>query len=510
MVHQFQGNALAVSVEDDAGAEPAVCGSEGDRQQPVAAGGGEDLARVVSLVGSRLGSLSVNIADMHGAVGDVAADIAEEARAFHDLTGSLREIAGTSAVAASVAREAVGAAGSVRDGLNDTASSIENALSVAIRDIQEMARSSNAVFGEFDSVVSQLSEVYGFSESIKDIAAETQMLAINASIMAAHAGEAGRGFAVVADSVRLLASQTDQVSRDIITRLEKLSVSVEKLQKQNRSSAEKASAAVERSATIDADLKKFHEFGESVAAMTVEISGISEPVERANSICSTVLQEVTRLDRVAQENSGKLADTTKKFDHLVSFSEDMVLLVEESGIETEDSAVIRACMKAAAETARIFENAVDSGQISMPALFDENYRPIGGTNPQQVMTAFTEFTDKVMPAIQEPFLKVDPRVVFCAAVDRNGYLPTHNLKYSQPQSDDPVWNAANCRNRRIFNDRTGLAAGRNKRTFLLQTYRRDMGGGEYHLMKDLSCPIFVNGRHWGGLRVGLTTGQQLG
>jgi methyl-accepting chemotaxis protein len=91
--------------------------------------------------------------------------------------------------------------------------------------------------------------------------------------------------------------------------------------------------------------------------------------------------------------------------------------------------------------------------------------------------------------------------VFCAAVDRNGYLPTHNRKFSQPQGVDPVWNAAHCRNRRIFNDRTGLAAGRNTHRFLLQTYRRDMGGGNFKLMKDLSAPIVVSGRHWGGLRL---------
>jgi methyl-accepting chemotaxis protein len=86
-------------------------------------------------------------------------------------------------------------------------------------------------------------------------------------------------------------------------------------------------------------------------------------------------------------------------------------------------------------------------------------------------------------------------------VDLNGYLPTHNRKFSQPQSDDPVWNAANCRNRRIFDDRVGLKAGRNTAPFLLQVYRRDMGGGSFRMMKDLSAPIRVHGRHWGGLRL---------
>jgi methyl-accepting chemotaxis protein len=98
-------------------------------------------------------------------------------------------------------------------------------------------------------------------------------------------------------------------------------------------------------------------------------------------------------------------------------------------------------------------------------------------------------------------LDLDPRIVFCAAVDRNGYLPTHNRKFSHPQTDDPVWNAAHCRNRRIFDDRVGLKAGRSTAPFLLQVYRRDMGGGQSVLMKDLSAPITVGGRHWGGLRL---------
>jgi methyl-accepting chemotaxis protein len=99
-------------------------------------------------------------------------------------------------------------------------------------------------------------------------------------------------------------------------------------------------------------------------------------------------------------------------------------------------------------------------------------------------------------------LQLSPKVVFCIAVDRNGYVPTHNRKYCQPQRlGDVEWNTAHSRYRRIFNDRTGLASARNRRPFLLQTYRRDMGGGRFVLMKEVSAPIEVLGRHWGGLRL---------
>ena len=94
------------------------------------------------------------------------------------------------------------------------------------------------------------------------------------------------------------------------------------------------------------------------------------------------------------------------------------------------------------------------------------------------------------------------QVVFCAAVDTRGYLPTHNRKFSQPQRrGDVAFNTANSRNRRIFDDRVGLAAGLNTAEFLLQAYRRDMGNGTFAMMKDVSAPIYVAGKHWGDLRL---------
>jgi methyl-accepting chemotaxis protein len=139
----------------------------------------------------------------------------------------------------------------------------------------------------------------------------------------------------------------------------------------------------------------------------------------------------------------------------------------------------------------------------MADLFDDRYEPVDGTEPQQVTAKFTALTDRLLPPVQEAALEVDPRVVFCAAVDRNGYLPTHNKKFSQAQrKGDVVWNTANCRNRRVFNDRVGLKAGRSEKPFVVQTYRRDMGGGTFALMKDASAPIIVKGRHWGGVRCG--------
>src|ERR1700730_10226820 len=88
-------------------------------------------------------------------------------------------------------------------------------------------------------------------------------------------------------------------------------------------------------------------------------------------------------------------------------------------------------------------------------------------------------------------------------------LPTHNPESSKPQGKDPAWNAAYSRNRRLFDDRAVQKVADNTKPFLLQTYRRNMGGGKFVLMKDLSSPIIVNGRHWGAFRVGYRHRQSL-
>ena len=169
----------------------------------------------------------------------------------------------------------------------------------------------------------------------------------------------------------------------------------------------------------------------------------------------------------------------------------------------EDAEMVALAKDTANHIAQSFEQAIDRKEITWEQLWDVDYRMIKDSEPPQYTTKFLALCDRVLPGIQEPVLDKNPNIAFNAAVDRNGYLPTHNLKYSQPQRPgDKAWNTANCRNRRIFDDRTGLSAARNRLPVLVQTYRRDMGGGQFMSMKDISAPIMVHGQHWGGYRIG--------
>jgi len=170
-------------------------------------------------------------------------------------------------------------------------------------------------------------------------------------------------------------------------------------------------------------------------------------------------------------------------------------------IQDDNTEAVTRAIEAGAALTKIFENGVKSGAISIEDMFDTNYVEIAGSNPVQYRTRILDWADRALPPFQEAFLAKDPRMAFCVMIDRNGYLPVHNKIYSHPQRPgDVTWNTANSRNRRIFNDPAGLAAGRNLRAYLIQSYARDMGNGKTVMMREIDVPVRVNGRHWGGFR----------
>jgi methyl-accepting chemotaxis protein len=246
-----------------------------------------------------------------------------------------------------------------------------------------------------------------------------------------------------------------------------------------------------------------------IATVTGALAGaddqVAEIADGAAAIRADVdgfLGSLTALADGLDHSARELNGARERSNTMLALSEKLVAASARTGVRTSDTPLIEAAVDAAARVSALFTAAVEHGQISLDDLFDTDYRPVPGSDPQQFLTRFAAFTDRVLPAIQEPFLDLDERITFAITTDRNGYIPTHMNRVSQPQGPDPVWNAAHCRNRRIFDDRTGLTCGRNTEPFVLQTYRRDMGGGRFVLMKDVSAPIQVFGRHWGGFRIG--------
>ncbi|MDI3561041.1 methyl-accepting chemotaxis protein [Bradyrhizobium sp. Arg816] len=203
-----------------------------------------------------------------------------------------------------------------------------------------------------------------------------------------------------------------------------------------------------------------------------------------------------RLRVIEQSKAGARAQFVSPDADLSEKIEDRLWSIHE-----ENTEFVTRAMEAGTALTRIFEQAVARGEVKIDDLFDTDYAEIAGTNPQQYRTKYLDWADRALPAFQEAFLAKEPRMAFCAMVDRNGFLPVHNKIYSHPQRPgDTAWNTANSRNRRIFNDPAGLAAARNLRSYLVQSYARDMGNGNTVMMREIDVPIRVQGRHWGGFR----------
>lgn len=343
-----------------------------------------------------------------------------------------------------------------------------------------------AVGHKVNDIVETLGQVAQSAVLITNIALQTRLVALNAAVEAARAGESGRSFSVVANAVRELAGQVETTSKTIMTTVRDLHGRVQLLTHEIQETAP------------GRDPSRFHR---TLSEVEKSVAEIATAADSSRTISDGLDRQMATIQAEMQASARALETAIRRSESFLTLSEEMIEAASDAGVENENTPFIQAAQQAAAEISALLEQAVASGAISMADLFDENYRPIPNTNPPQHFTNFVRLAEQLFPAVQERLLGFSDKVIFCIAVDRNGYVPMHNRKYSHPPRGDLAWDTVNSRYRRIFNDRTGLAAGRNQRPFLLQTYRRDMGSSQFIIAKEVDAPIVVHGKHWGGLRL---------
>lgn len=333
---------------------------------------------------------------------------------------------------------------------------------------------------------------------ITHIAREVNILALNARIEAARAGQSGAGFSVIAEAIGKLARDTGTAAGGIGQSLTRVRSEAEAFASGAVEVMEDAEKVVASAQDVD---RAFTDIRLGMTALDDVAGAIGAATARVRDAVGAFAPDVRTLETNLRQRARNITHLGSRSLELIDTSEAIVQHAVALGAASSEKLFIDRVCRDAAQLSQLLEDALDRGQISEGDLFSAEYRPVPGSEPPQVIAPFTALTDRLFPAVQEAALTMSDRIVFCAAVDRNGYLPTHNAKFSKPQGRDPVWNASNCRNRRIFADRVGLKAGRNSAPFLLQVYRRDMGGGEFRTMFDVSAPIVVRGRAWGGLRL---------
>ena len=464
-------------------------------RQPDAAATPSDSERLVDQLANKIGGLGVELADVAGNLREVAGRVSTQAERFGHLqktaetmVSANHDIASASQAVQTATSAAVGEITQSRD-----------VVETAVQHISELIEAVGRIETRLGAVGSALAQVAKVSGSIEAIAKQTNLLALNATIEAARAGAAGRGFAVVASEVKSLAEATRQATHLIGDTVHDLDGQVGNLIGESGDASLRARNAGQGAEKIKGIIARVQD---GFTAVSKETDGVTKAATSNLAHCDMVISELGELANGVDLSSTDLKLADDRVAKLLDLSENLIELIADSGVETADAPLIRTVIETAKTISTAFESAISRGEIKLEQLMDENYREIPGTDPKQYLTNYVEFTDRLLPPIQDPLQKSDSRIVFCVAWARGGYLPTHNPNYRKPQGADPVWNNANCRNRRLFNDRAVKKVAANTKPFLLQTYRRDMGGGNFVLMKDLSSPIFVRGQHWGAFRMG--------
>jgi methyl-accepting chemotaxis protein len=414
------------------------------------------------------------------------------------ISGKSREISDAAetiaATTAQVSASASSAASFATQTRNDSIAG-RASLQQAINDMRQMSSRTQETSSHVAKLTESSGRIQEITQVIEGIAGQINLLALNAAIEAARAGEQGRGFAVVADEVRKLAERTSTATGQIGTMVTEIHAETAEAVATMSSLAEEVEQGVCKVEKVGAQLDGILQYS---SALEEQVRSIAEGAENNHNQVGQISGALTQMREELGNIETEMKEVSDQAMALSDLSEGLHESLAELNLDTIHGRMCQAAREAADQIERVFEQTIQAGQIKKEDLFDRNYRPVANTNPQKFTTRFDEFTDRVLPDIQERTLQQHPEIIYAAATDTSGYIPTHNKKFSKPLTGNYDTDLASNRTKRLFNDRTGSRCGNHTKKLLLQTYKRDTG----EIMHDISVPIFIAGKHWGGFRMG--------
>ncbi len=143
---------------------------------------------------------------------------------------------------------------------------------------------------------------------------------------------------------------------------------------------------------------------------------------------------------------------------------------------------------------------INNNMLTKEDIFDENYIEIPGTNPKKYMTRFTTVFSKWIQGIEDQFL-LDTEVEFAILMDKNGYVPIHNSKYSQLPTNNYARDVIYSRSQRNFYAYEGIKKILDYQgdSAHKELYRRDTG----EILWNIGAPVRIYGKQWGSFIIGV-------
>jgi len=230
-----------------------------------------------------------------------------------------------SATVSDVALNAEAASQAAKEGNEETTNG-RNIVNATVTTIGSLASEVEDAASVIQNLESDSQSIGSVLDVIKSIAEQTNLLALNAAIEAARAGEQGRGFAVVADEVRTLASRTQESTAEIESMIERIQVGVNGAVKVMSSSREQAQNAVNQANQAGSSLETIAQAVSSISAMNVQIATAAE---EQKVVVEEMNRSVVNISLVSDETASGAQETSNSTTTMTSLAENLEILVNQ-------------------------------------------------------------------------------------------------------------------------------------------------------------------------------------